>query len=199
MNIKRRLGRTAAGAAANLGICIVAGCALIAAATWATADSTPRRQARGTHVGAAPADMVVLSFSGNYTAQKFVRVHDDGTIDTTEFAVPAGQHLIVTDVDWAGYCSSSVQVMLRVWIENRTTASTRNLVYTAFAIVGNITSSGGSQYGGVTSSPVSGFAVGPGGRLVCDVVPHSTPTLAFTTTGSVGPTVILRGYLVQDQ
>ena len=196
--MQRAFRTTAAGAAQNLGVCIVAGCALIAAATWATADSTPRRQSRGTHVGAAPSDLVVLSFSGNYSNQKFVRVHDDGTIDTTEFAVPAGQHLIVTDVDWTGLgAASTVQDMLRVWIENRTTSSTRSLVYTAYAVLGTITGSGSTNYGGVNSGTVTGFAVAPSGRVVCDVVPHGSPTATFTTTGT-GPVVILRGYLVQD-
>jgi len=191
---------TSGGAAANLGICILAGCALIAAATWATGDSTPRRQARGTHLGVAPSDTVMLSFSGNYSSQKFVRIHEDGTIDTTEFTVPTGSRLFITDVDWAGAGLSSARLMLRVFVENRTTASTRSLVYTAFALVSTTsTGSGGTEYGGVNSGIVTGFSVGPNGRIVCDVVGNNQPTAAFTTTGTSVPTVILRGYVVSEE
>jgi hypothetical protein len=195
----RSFRTSSSGAAANLGVCILAGCALIAAATWASGDSTPRRPARGTHVGVAPSDLVVLSVTGGYSAQKFVRVREDGTTDTAEFAVPSGHRLVVTEVDWCGAGITSPRLMLRVFVENKTTSTTRSLVYSAFAWVGAYTGSGGTEYGGVNSGIVTGFSVGPTGRLVCDVVGNSQPTVALTVTGTVNPTVILRGYLVSEE
>jgi hypothetical protein len=141
----------------------------------------------------------MLSFSGNYASQKFVRIHEDGTIDTTEYAVPTGSRLFITDVDWAGAGVSSARLMLRVFVENRTTASTRSLVYAAYAQVNTVTGSGGTEYGGVNSGIVTGFSVGPNGRIVCDVVGNNQPTVAFTTTGTSAPTVILRGYVVSEE
>jgi hypothetical protein len=196
-----------AGAVSNLAIVAVAVCAVIALSTWAGADSTARRQARDTHVGVAPADLVVLQFVGpvadsnNSSApQKFVRVHPDGTKDTTEFAVPSGHRLVVTDVNWAPAQALTTQYgghsMLRIWIENKTSTSTRAPVYLA------------SQTQHVpASSAVTGFSVSNGGRLVADVYTQgdtdsSTYMLRGNPATNGAPytslSILLRGYVVRE-
>ena len=60
----RRNGPSTSGAATHFGVFFLAGCALIAGAVFASADSTPRRQYRETHVGVAPSSLVVLQSGG---------------------------------------------------------------------------------------------------------------------------------------
>lgn len=155
---------------------------------------------RSTHIGQRVEDFVVLELINPMTAPKFVRCNDDGTRDTTEFAVPAGSKLVVTDVDWvvtASFLNS--YATLRLFVENRT-SSARCL---AFLQTGRTTSeeptgSGGSQPGFGTTGMLSGFVVGANARVVADL---RTTTEAVNAGTAVGPitnansTVVLRGYL----
>lgn len=188
------------GAASTLGVCILAGCALLAAATFATADSSPRRQARTTHLGVAPADVVTLVSSGQGTNLKFYRSKDDGTAETSEFAVPAGYRLIVTDVQHAGNLSIGVDVgVLRVFVENRTTTTNRTMAALLYSDTRNFSSNFSAI--GSSSGGVGAFVVGPSGRLVADAVGGSAvvATATFPANTASNIVIILRGYLAVDE
>ena len=189
--------RNSGGAAANLGVCILAGCALIAAATWASGDSTPRRLSRGTHVGVPPSATVMLTSQGLGSSLKFYRLSPDGTVATSEYTVPTGVRLMVTDVEFATTITAGV--VARLYVENRTTTTTRNLV----ALVPGASS---SSYGG-QASPVTGFSVSPAGRIVADAVDHSRPAypaatfpqFAYPQNSGSYHLLLLRGYEVTEE
>jgi hypothetical protein len=184
-----------------LGLCFVVGCAFIAAASVASADSTPRRQYRPTHIGVAPSDMVTLSSSGTGANLKFVQVRPDGTIDSNEYVVPAGYRLVITDVDWSGQQPFTQAAVLRVFAENKATPTTRNVVHLSWAYV--MTSSGWGSYapGGATSGIHSGFSITNAARLTADCANATTPNQAFPGTFNsffFSGLVVLRGYVVPD-
>lgn len=178
--------RHSGGAAANLGVCVLAGCALIAAATWASGDSSPRREYRGTHVGVPVADLVVLKSAGTGGNLKFYRAGADGTIAAAEFAVPAGMRLVVTETECQAATSS--EHLLRIFIENKATPTTRTLVSVAATE---------ANYGiGTRSSFTTGFSVSSAGRLVADFSNFITEAFPDSNINTSG--VVLRGYLVAD-
>jgi len=194
---------SASGTAASLGLCILAGCALIAGATWARGDSTPRRQARATHVGVPATDFVTLRSTGSGSSLKFLRVGDDGTTSTDEFGVPAGSHLIVTDVSWAGKASSLGNWQtLRIFIESVEDSSKRSIVHMIQA--SDQAGSTNNAFAAVNvASPHVGFAVSSAGLLKADLVNSTNSVTApheFAYPGVTAPiTVVLHGYLVSDE
>jgi len=179
------------------GLCFVVGCAFLAVGNVASADSTPRRQYRATHVGVAPSDLVVLSSTGTGTNLKFVQVRPDGTIDTNEYVVPAGYRLVVTDVDWAGQQPNSRAALLRIFEENKAAPTTRNVVYMSWCFVYTLNSGMGSQApGGGTSGIVTGFSATNGARFTADCVDATSPSQTFP--GTFSGLDVLRGYVVPD-
>lgn len=188
------------GATAKAAMFLLAATALVLATAWATADGTPRRLYRDTHVGVAPSDLVVLSSSGTGTNLKFYRVQPDGTIGTSEYAVPTGFRLVVTDVDWTGQIGSNPtstdKYALRVYVENRANSSIRNLVCTRLDVVMYANQFGSGL--GSTSALVTGFSVSSGGRLTADVAPGNALTTGFAVTLMNTQIVVLRGYVVPD-
>jgi hypothetical protein len=190
---------SSSGAASHL-----AGCALMAAATWASGDSTARRQARGTHMGVPPSDIVTLISSGSGTTLKFLRANADGTTDASEFVVPTGQQLVVTDVDWAGGTKDiRTKASVRLWVENKASPSSRRLGFLRHEYLENAvntTVSGGvgsSLAGGSSSGVLAGFCVASSARLTADIW-DGVPT---TTFGSITwtPTIVVRGNLTADE
>ncbi len=195
----RRLRTSIEGSTDRLAIAILAGCALLAFSPWATADSTPRRQARSTHVGVAPSDFVVLSTFDDGSSTDFRRVDAVGNRAATEFDVPDGQVLVVTDVDWSGDCGQAGdEPTLRLYVENVQTPTTRSIVFLQHQLIND--GSSGSAGGGGASSIASGFIVRTGGRLTADLVRSNdrVGTQAFDSRTS-DVTVVVRGYLVRDE
>ena len=194
-----RLRSLRAGPATTLGVCFVVGCALIAAAAIASADSTPRRLYRPTHVGVAPSDLVVLSGSGGGSSLKFVQVKPDGTIDTNEYVVPTGYRLVITDVEWGGQQPFGYATLLRIFAENKATPTTRNVVHLGWSYV---TTSGGTYApGGGSYGLLSGFSISSGARLTADAVNATTPTASYPAANgsfSYSGLIVLRGYVVPD-
>lgn len=176
------------GAAANLGVCILAGCVLIAVSNWAVGDSSPRRAYRGTHLGVAPDDMVTLRSSGTGATLKFYRVGTDGSTDASEYSVPSGTKLVVTDVE-AYVNSGGAPSMIRIYIENKTTPSTRSIV----SFPG--TEAYGSNSGYMKFSSTAGFVVSPAARIIADAPSSLTWSFPYTSNA---PTLILHGYVVPD-
>jgi hypothetical protein len=177
---------------------LVAGAAL-ATGTIARADA-PRRQARDTHIGQRLDDFVVLNLINATTTPIFVRCHDDGTRDTTEFTVPTGYRLVVTDSDYVAQGSGAVFATLRLFVEK---SSNRCLVALQSNVSNFANSSSGSNYTTWGSSGiVAGFVVGSGARVVADLqnvtaVPGAGTTIASFAGGNAA--VVLRGYLVKDE
>jgi hypothetical protein len=106
--------------------------------------------------------------------------------------------LMVTDMEFATNSNgTSIGIMARVFIENRTTTTTRTLV----AMIGG----GGPAGQGGTASPVTGFSVSAGGRIVADALATSQagyPTTFYTypQNGTQGyHTILLRGYVVAEE
>lgn len=214
-----RGSRLSAGQAATLGACFIVGCALVAAATVASADSTPRRLYRPTHVGVAPSELVMLQSSGTGSSLMFVQVKPDGTIASGEYSVPAGSRLVITDVEWSGQSpipysapgSSTITpgtegAVLRVFAENKAASSNRHVVFTSYASAGDsalvsvVGNNGFAPVGGA-STMVTGFSISSGARLTADVASCLTPTQSFPATfGSVSYSglIVMRGYVVPD-
>lgn len=189
------------GATAKAAMFLLAATALVLATAWATADGTPRRLYRDTHVGVAPSDLVVLSSSGIGANLKFYRVQPDGTIATTEYAVPSGWRLVVTDVDWAASPTGvnpqpSDKYALRVFVENRANTTVRNVVCVRLDMYNYGAGYGNGVGGG--SALVTGFSVSSAGRLTADVLAGHSLTAAFGTTTMTNQFVVLRGYVVPD-
>jgi len=194
-----RINHLPARGAATLGVCFVVGCALIAVATYASADSTPRRLYRPTHLGVAPSDMVMLQSSGSGSTIKFVQVKPDGTIDANEYAVPTGYRLIVTDVDWAGQQPFGNAPILRIYAENKTTSTTRNVVFMNWCWIS--TTGGSYASGGGNSNMTTGFSISSGARLTADAAFATAPTASFPASFnnfSYSGLIVLRGYVVPD-
>jgi hypothetical protein len=155
-----------------------------------------------THVGQAVNDHVVLNLVNPMTSPIFVRCNDDGTRDVTEFAVPAGSKLVVTDVDWVITASQLVQfATLRLFVENKATPANRCLTFLQTGPTTNVETGGGTYAPGFgTTGILSGFVVGSGARIVADLrtpaeaVSSGTSLAAFATTNA---TVVVRGYLVK--
>lgn len=186
----------------NPGICFVAGCAILAAAAFAVADSSPRRQARATHLGTSLNDLVSLVSSGQGTSMTFSRAKGDGTIESTEFTVPTGYRMVVTDIEAAGQFSpTSEACVLRVFIENRTTSSSRTLAALRRCSIEGDSSLNSNTAIGFEAAPVAGFTLLPSGKLVADLASNSqnpvTATFPQNTTSNV--VVIARGYLAVDE
>jgi hypothetical protein len=188
--------------AVSSGVCFVAGCAILAAAAFALADSSPRRQARSTHLGVGVNDLVALISSGSGTSMTFTRMKGDGTLESSAFVVPTGYRMIVTDIEALGQMQSSTESsVLRLFIENRTTSTSRTLAATRYCRIesdGYVNSGNAMGFG---DAPLTGFTLLPSGKLVADLTSQSTnPTTATypqSTTSSL--TVIVRGYLVSDE
>jgi hypothetical protein len=155
-----------------------------------------------THVGQAVSDHVVLNLVNPTTSPVFVRCNDDGTRDSTEFAVPVGSKLVVTDVDWVVTANQMINfATLRLFVENRATPANRCLVFLQTGHTPQPPSGGGGTDPGFgTTGMFSGFVVGSGARVVADVrnpneaVSAGTSLATFT---SLNATVVIRGYLVK--
>jgi hypothetical protein len=197
--------RRSSGAASQVGILLLAVAALVGVAALAAADSTPRRQYRDTHVGVAPSDLVVLSSAGVGTNLKFYRVQPDGTIGASEFSVPTGYRLVVTDVEWVADSNvNNFTAVLRVFVENKTTSTTRSVVCIR-PVASYFQASSGGTYtpAGGSSGTLTGFSVSSSGRLTADVAAGNGVSAAYPATTPVGSAanntlVVLRGYLVPD-
>jgi hypothetical protein len=182
-----------------LAAALVAGAAL-ATASIAHADA-PRRQARDTHIGQRLDDFVVLNLINPTASPIFVRCHDDGTRDTTEFTVPTGSRMVVTECDWYVKGSNVATTnILRLFVEK---SSNRYLaMIQPSGSANNSGSTGGGSIGTFGSTGlVSGFVVGSGARVVPDLqLPTaqitSTTVAAFPDSNTI---VVLRGYLVKDE
>jgi hypothetical protein len=147
-----------------------------------------------THLGQQPGSLVVLNLVNPLTTPIFIRAHDDGTTDTSEFVVPSGMKLIVTDVDWVVRSPvTESYAVLRLLVENRTT-NARALVF----LRTEPTYGGGGPPTFGTSAMVTGFVVGSGARVVADAESVANAAAAGSTvqawTGNA--MVVLRGYLV---
>jgi len=124
----------------------------------------------------------------------FMRVLTDGNATGTGgigWRVPAGQALVITDVDWQyvhpqGASSAGKIEVLRLFIENIANSS---LTRRAFESTITLSSKG---EGGISEAMTSGFVVSSKARICPDVSP-----------GPLGPPsglqhLILRGYLIAD-
>lgn len=155
-----------------------------------------------THLGQAVGDHVVLNLVNPTTAPVFVRCNDDGTRDATEFAVPAGSKLVVTDVDWLITADQLVQAAtLRLFIENRATPTTRCLAFLQTGPTTNVLNGSGSSAPGFgTTGLQAGFVVGSSARIVADLRSPSEAVNVGTTLAPItytNATVVVRGYLVK--
>ncbi len=160
----------------------------------ADAGNAPRRQARTTHLGVPVSDIVSLRLINPTTTPIFVRTHDDGTQDTTEFVVPAGRAFLATSVDWAAQVATSQTdiVTLRLFIENRATSTTRTLVHAgAYAHDQQNQPELGASY-----ELGTGVVMGANGRFVVDIIRtssvRSANLVAFASTRNE---ILIRGYL----
>jgi hypothetical protein len=124
----------------------------------------------------------------------FVRVLPDGNATGTSglgWRVPAGQALVITDVDWEyvhpqGAAFAGRIEVLRLSIENLANPS-----QTRRAFESTITLSSKGE-GGISEARTSGFVVSSKARICPDIFP-----------GPLGPPsglqhLILRGYLIAD-
>jgi hypothetical protein len=181
-----------------LGAAIAAGAAFLTG-TVAQADA-PRRQARDTHIGQRLDDFVVLQLINPTTSPIFVRGHDDGTRDSTEFTVPTGSRLVITETEYAIGGNGVNFATLRLFVEkssNRTLVS----ILTNQTTNANAGSGSSAQTWGATGV-ISGFVVGAGARIVSDLQNVSSAAGGGTTLSaytSTAATIVLRGYLVKDE
>jgi hypothetical protein len=199
-NSKLSAGRAAAVSLA-LVVAFIAGAAVLATARSAGADA-PRRQARETHIGQRLDDFVVLNMINPTTTPIFVRCHDDGTRDTTEFSVPTGSKMVVTDVDWLVTGSNlTAFATLRLFVEKSSTRCLAALL-TGATSQANSGGFGSSAPTFGTTGVLTGFVVGAGARVVSDLRTPQTAVSSGTTIGTfpdTNATVVLRGYLVKDE
>ncbi len=184
-------GRAALGYVVGVLGLVVAAVALTGVAD---AGNAPRRQARSTHIGIPPSDFVVLRIQDpdDLDDHYFARVSRDGTIAGTEYVVPAGRVLVVTE---ASHVGSGVAVALKLFLADRTAPTTRQPVFV-----------GVTDDAGVYSM-TTGFIVGPDSRLRAYIAPNnSLDNLSSSTVGDRTPdaahertTILVRGYLTTDE
>jgi len=155
-----------------------------------------------THVGQAVNDHVVLNLVNPTTAPIFVRCNDDGTRDSTEFAVPAGSKLVVTDVDWVITGAGYHYATLRLFVENKATPANRCLAFlqTGPSLIVLTGYGGNNEPAFGTTGMFSGFVVGSGARIVADLrSPYEAVTAGTSLAAFSYPnaTVVIRGYVVK--
>ncbi len=172
--------------------------AAVAVTSVAEAGNAPRRQTRSTQVGVAPSDLVTLRGIDITSNPKFVRVGTDGSIGSTEFFAPTGRVLVATDVLLSGtYRNVGVPATLRVFLENRTTASTRTIVHAANF---DAATNSSERPGGVQTLSAVGFVMDADARLTFDVRGTSAAANASVVSLSNSNVVILiRGYLANAE
>ena len=151
----------------------------------------PARRA-ATHIGQSVDDFVVLKLintTGNFNQALFAEVDTvNATVGTTEYTVPDGHLLVVTDVEW-GAQAAGTPVAMRVQLESKADATKRIAVAVCQGV------NGGRNHtttGFVVSQSVSIRADAPGGSRIDD------PTfLTGWGTATNNTLVILRGYLTE--
>lgn len=144
----------------------------------ATTTPVPTRD-----VDAARATSIItLYFAGTATGNVFRRVLSNGVMGANEFVVPAGQALVVTDVEWVHLCGSCTGGSGdKITLELFGASGAHRLVYLSVA---PFTSNGQA---GASESMETGFAVAEGGHIALG------PSFS---NGSSSLTVFLHGYLV---
>jgi hypothetical protein len=168
VNISRRV---AAAMAASLGFLLVGG-----------ASASP------SHLGQPPSHFVTLEVvgAGSFCASKgymnldFQRNLSDGS-SVYPFKIPAGQVLVVTDMDWqwnAGTPNS--RQTLRVFLVS---ASSFSRVFESTIELN------GSGEGGTSEAATAGFVVSPAASICLDAIPG----------GGVLNHLLLRGYLAPNK
>ncbi len=193
-------GRAVVAALAATGLVLLAALAI---SEHAGASDAARRVPRGTHIGVATSDFVVLRLVDEESSPRFVRLASNGTLGTSEFVVPSGQALVVTGLDSVGeFKDTNTQTVVRFWIESADGA-TRNIVATQrLDTPQTLNSSNGKGYtGGATQTYTTGFVLGAGTKLRIDAANAVTSDVAYSTAAFWNSTtphdfdVTVRGYL----
>ena len=177
-------------AAATLALAALVATTAIVNTEIAGAADAARRAPRATHLGVPVENFVVLALVDPLGTPKFVRVNSDGTSETSEFTVPDGHALVVTDVDHVRFGGNQSATCVRVFVKNAATG-VKSLVFAdATAELTN------SANHGRSSSALTGFAVSPGTTIVADIIDLQLLSQAspkpFT---DVRTRILLRGYL----
>ena len=146
-----------------------------------------------THLARPASDLVTLEVAGGLIAGcgpaklDFIRVLPDGK-SSGLFRVPAGQVLVVTDVDWqfAHPTAGGRFQILRLFIENLADPAEKRRVFESTIALSS------TGEGGASESMTSGFVVSSAAKLCADVFP-----------GPLGPPsglqhLIVRGYLTSE-
>ena len=123
-----------------------------------------------------PSDIVTL-FSTNIG---FRRVTQNGVLAGSQFIVPDGQVLIVTDVEWLSTCNGCTN-SAELTFEVVGASGAHRPVYSSHAARGT------DSRAGVSESMETGFVVGEGGHITL------APSLSSSSTTF---TIYLHGYLV---
>ena len=127
-------------------------------------------------------NIITLYFAGSATGNVFRRVLSNGVMGANEFVVPAGQALVVTDVEWVHLCGGCTGGSGdKITLELFGASGAHRLVYSSVA---SFTSNGQA---GASESMETGFAVAEGGHIALG------PSFSSGTTNL---TVFLHGYLV---
>lgn len=196
-----RRGRAAAVSLLSAGLivgAVLVGTGVLGLGAAGAADSA-RRAPRSTHIGIPVGDIVTLELVDETTTPKFVQLKDDATRDTTEFVVPEGKALVVTDFDVTGkWVSLGDYVTFRLW--RKETSSGNHLVVLARHM--DVVDAGGSGNGSFTAggsneSLTSGLVYPAGSALEADVVNTKivdrTTLAAFSEFGEYR--ILVRGYM----
>jgi len=151
-----------------------------------------------THLGQAPDAQVVLAAasgdngcSGTTAGHTFRRVFPDGTGGLQPFAVPAGQALVVTDVDWqyahpTGGAGAGRRVVLRLFLQNLADDTHQEPVFESTILLN------ADGEGGTSEAMTAGFVMSDAAQLCLDTgeEPKGPP--------SGLQHAILRGYLIRS-
>lgn len=185
---------------------IGAGGALVAvAATGGTARSAgaPKPVASKTNLGAGARDVVVLSLVGTLPPRQFRRVGRDGVVEASQFVVPKGSALQVTDIEYVGGWNQPgrgpAQRVLRVEMVNDNDGLKRGTVAYVAPLPSTAPDPGSAIFHVGGNRALTGICVGAGAHLEVDApellaVPNGDP-LVQPFHGDV----VVRGYLVKDR
>jgi hypothetical protein len=121
-----------------------------------------------------------------YFGGHFLRVDPDGTRDTDEFVVPAGQTAVITDVNWSAFNMNTPSGASDNFMLSNEGSPSSPVVFTTIARAG----SDGMAF--ATHTLTSGIAFGAGRRIQADV------SSSFVSAQPGLITASLHGYLMPE-